>query len=426
MGFLGRHIVWGPVTMGLLVELCAAQSFDIGYFAPTLVGSGARATAMGSAGVAAVNDGMAAAVNPAALTRIAGSQALVAGRFTFGSFSAQPRSPLPQDVSLESSLGSDLTPEFVGVVFPLSASGRRVIGALAVTNILDLGRSTLFRWIVGREYPIRNYRDIEQTLNGGLYALTAAVGAELNTRTSVGLTVHFLSGRQKVEWTERTATEGVETVQKSWRQENKFSGLALEIGSTARVGKSLDLGLKLSLPHTLTFVHPSFTASARDSVLNDLNLKVPLFFALGTSFRPWARMCIALDFRWAPWSEAAFDTVGWVPRLRLPDAHSVHVGFEYLFPIREWLLPVRLGFHTDPRAEYQFAAQEPEHWGDPISGIALCGGLGVQSSLVSFDLSVDFGLSSYTGRNVFAEVPEGWKIKEQRIKVVFAAMVRVQ
>ncbi len=423
---LRRALLGFTAAMVCMADPCEAQSFDLKYFTPTAVGGGARATAMGGAGVAAVDDGMAAAVNPAALTRLASSQALVVGRFSFGSVSLHPRSPLPNDVSLEGSMGSELAPEFVGVVFPLSTSGRRIMAALAVTNLFDLSRSTLFRWVVGHEYPIKNYRDIDETSTGGLYALTCAIGAELNQRFSAGLTVHFLSGRHRVELSERSAVEGVESGQTTWRQENKFSGLSLQAATTAKVARSLDLGLKLSLPHTLTFVRPSPVHSADDTAGADFGLKIPLFLTVGAAFRPRNRVCLALDYRWAPWSKAKLDTADWVSGPSMPDAHSVHFGIEYQVPFREVLLPVRLGIRSDPRAEYQFAGEAAGHRGKPVRGVALCAGVGVQSVLVSFDLSVDFALSDYAGRNVFSEEPEDWRVKEQTVKVVFAATVKVQ
>jgi hypothetical protein len=45
---------------------------------------------------------------------------------------------------------------------------------------------------------------------------------------------------------------------------------------------------------------------------------------------------------------------------------------------------------------------------------------------MNFELSVDFGCSDYTGRNVFVEQAEGWSVKERNVRVIFAAAVRVQ
>ncbi|MCR4438937.1 MAG: hypothetical protein QHJ34_08065 [bacterium] len=409
-----------------LVGTCFCQQYDFSYFAPVAVGNGARALAMGGAGVAVVNDGMATAVNPAALARISGSRALVAGRFTFGGLSVDPSTPLPADVSLEGSLGSNLVPEYVGIVVPLSTMRRRITGSLAVRSMLDFGRSTLFRRIIGHEFPIKNYRDIEQTSTGGLYALSAALGAELNSRLAAGVTVNFLSGRQRVEWSDRAAEEGVEQEQGSWRRENKLSGFSLDVGCKANVSRFLDLGLKLSLSHTLTLVRPTLVAGGVDTTSADLNLKVPMFLTIGAAVRPAQRLCLAFDFHWAGWSKASLDSAITAPGLPLPDANSLHVGVEYLFPIREVVLPVRLGFHTDPRLEREFATEPSSHRGDAIAGLAFSAGAGIQSSRVSFDLSVDFGLSTYTGRNVFEEQAEGWSVKERTVKVVLAAQVKVQ
>lgn len=409
-----------------LIGACFSQQYDLSYFAPVAVGNGARALGMGGACVAAVSDGMAAAVNPAALTRISGSQALVAGRFTFGALSVHPSSPLPADVSLEGSLGSNLVPEYVGIVFPLSTSRRRITGALAVRGMLDFERSTLFRRIIGHQFPINNYRDVEQTRTGGLYALSAALGAELNNRLAAGVTINFLSGRQRVEWADRVAEESVERQQGAWRRENKFSGFSLDVGSTATVSRFLDIGLKLSLPHTLTFVRPTVVTNGVDSTSVDLNLKVPMFFTIGAAVRPSQRLCLAFDFHWATWSKASFDSDITVSGLPLADANSLHVGLEYLVPFKEVVLPVRVGFHTDPRLERQFATERPNHRGDPISGLAFSVGAGIQASPVSFDLSVDFGLSEYSERNVFEEQAQGWSVKERTVRVVFAVQVKVQ
>jgi len=413
------------ILMGL-TGVCPAQHYDFGYFAPVGVGNGARALAMGGACVAAADDGSAAAANPAVLTRIRSAQALIAGRFTFGALSLRPRSALPTDVSLESSLSSNLAPEFVGVTFPLSTVRRQITGALAVRGILDLNRSILFRRLVGREQPIQNYRDIEQTSSGGLYALSAALGAELSSRLSAGVAANFLSGRHRVEWVDRSASAGIEHEDGRWRRDNKFSGFSLDVGASARVSRFLDLGFKLSLPHTLAIVHPSYSTGGDDSTAADLNLKVPAFFTLGAAISPVQHLRLAVDYHLAPWSQAKVDTAIAVPGLPLPDAHSVHVGMEYRLPVKGLMVPLRLGFHTDPRLERQFSADVPSRRGDAIGGIAFTAGAGIQSPSMNFELSVDFGCSDYTGRNVFVEQAEGWSVKERNVRVIFAAAVRVQ
>ncbi len=403
-----------------------AQQYDFSYFTPLAVGNGARALAMGGACVATVADGSATSANPSALTRVAGTEALIAGRFTFGALSVQSGSPLPKDVSLEGSLGANLAAELVGVVFPLSSVRRRVTGALAVRSILDFGRSILVSQIVGREQPSKNYRDIEQTSSGGLYALSVAVGAELSDRFAAGMSANFLSGRHRLEWSDRLGQAGIEHEEGWWRRENKFSGFSLEAGATARVTHSLDLGLKLSLPHTLTIVHPSLATRVNDSTGADLNLRMPIFFTVGTAFRPVPRLSLAMDYRLAPWSKATLDSAITLPGLPLPDAHSFHVGMEYLFLSGQWTVPVRVGFHTDPRLERQFALDRPSYRGEAISGIAFSAGTGLQSPTASFDFSVEVGLCDYAARNVFAQPAEGWSVKERTFRVIFAALVKVQ
>ncbi|MGQ9559370.1 MAG: hypothetical protein ACUVWA_02555 [Candidatus Oleimicrobiaceae bacterium] len=403
-----------------------AQQYDFSYFTPLAVGNGPRALAMGGACVATVADGSATSANPAALTRVAGTQALIAGRFTFGALSLQSGSPLPNDVSLEGSLGANLMPELVAVIFPLSSVRRRVTGALAVRSILDLGRSILVSRIVGREQPSQNYRDIEQTSSGGLYALSVAVAAELSSRFAAGMSANFLSGRHRMEWSDRSTQAGVEQEQGWWRHENKFSGFSLEAGASSKVINSLDVGLKLSLPHTLTIVHPSFATRGNESTGADLNLRLPAFFTIGAALRPARRLCLAIDYHLAPWSKATVDSAITLPGLPLPDAHSFHVGMEYLFLAGEWMVPVRIGFHTDPRLEREYAQDEPSQGGEAISGIAFSAGTGLQSSTASFDFSVEVGLCDYTGWNVFVQPAEGWAVRERTFRVIFAAAVKVQ
>ncbi|MGQ9853519.1 MAG: hypothetical protein ACUVTG_08980, partial [Candidatus Oleimicrobiaceae bacterium] len=110
----------------------------------------------------------------------------------------------------------------------------------------------------------------------------------------------------------------------------------------------------------------------------------------------------------------------------LPDAHSFHVGMEYLFLAGEWMVPVRIGFHTDPRLEREYAQHEPSQGGEAISGIAFSAGTGLQSSTASFDFSVEVGLCDYTGWNVFVQPAEGWAVRERTFRVIFAAAVKVQ
>ena len=425
----------GPVNriyLSLLLILAipciiVGQEFTISHFTPEAVGYGSRALAMGNACIALANDANSIACNPAGLAHIYDSQAALYGRFTFGSLNPHLTASQARDATLETNTKSYLLPEFIGIIFPLSTSERNVVGGIAVRHNYNLNSSHQFKYVKGDPSAPDVLREIEDNSEGGIYSLSASVGTTIITNVNVGLNFNFFAGQQKISYTEKLTENQIEEIIASTSSEYKFSGFAIDLGVQARLHERVNMGFVVSTPYTLKLVSPTIESeSGEQTKYDDIGLKLPLFLSVGTGIKITDKLTCALDFRWYAWSRVTIDSTTDDNEIDLADVNSFHLGFEYIFNLdNKSVMPVRLGIHSAPRPAYQFNPDNADFRGDRINGTALCVGLGIHFNTVMLDISAQYCISNYNGKNLFSDSLSTWEINERRTAVVIGTIVKL-
>ncbi len=432
---MGRHILVLYVLLSVLCvhistggRLAHGQHIDLSNFSPVAVGYGGRALAMGGSCLAFVDDATAISCNPSGLTKVYNSQALFCGRFTFGSHQPHLSETAIDGAVLETARASRFVPELVALVFPLQQLNQNIVGGLAVREVFDLSHETLYKY--GNLDDVDGqHRQIEKKENGTLFSLSAALGAEIATNISMGVSFNFLSGRDENRYTANSATNGESFVDSMYVFENKYSGFSLDLGLTAAVAHNLSLGCVVSTPYTLHLVNIRETRDQSLSKLDDLRLKLPMFMSIGAAYRPLSQLLLSADMRWLSWSRVSVDSTSYSITLPFEDVNTFHLGLEYLFSFDDMVIPLRAGFHTDPKITREFSAEEVADASvsadAQIRGNAFSLGTGLHFSNVAIELSAQYSFSKYKAQNVFEPDGEAWAVDERITNVLLSVLVKI-
>lgn len=309
-------------TLVVLMVSCAlllAQGSELNFS-----GNGARAAAMGYAFTGVADDATAISWNPAGLTQLYSPEASVIGRFNFGSAEITGF----EDFGVESwdvESESNFKINFASLVFPFSVGKFNIVGGVAYRNQYDFASEVTQTISDGfNEY------EIYDVVEGGVNAISPALGIQFNEMFSAGVAVNILTGSEE--------GEGYDDLNGGeYEYASDYSGLSFDIGLLFRPSSIISFGANLNLPHDIT--------QEMDGM--EFDIDVPFFFSVGTGIRATDNFLIAFDYQSRSWSNSdIFKDLG----VDL-DLNSIHVGLEYLIQNGNAVFPIRAGFYTNPLLE---------------------------------------------------------------------------
>jgi opacity protein-like surface antigen len=171
---------------------------------------------------------------------------------------------------------------------------------------------------------------------------------------------------------------------------SKFSSTSFNIGLIFNFNK-VNVGLNVYLPYTVERDW-NYTITSSDS--NGTNtsqasgvdkLEIPAIFNFGVSFQPTSNFTAAIDYEYAPLSQAEFNLQVEDPTLRnYMDRHTLRVGLEYM-PAD--FLSIMLGYRNIPATFVPDGAADVESGPDANS---ISGGLSFHTFIGRFDLAYEY------------------------------------
>jgi opacity protein-like surface antigen len=369
----------------------------------TLNGNGARAAGMGYAFTGIADDATAISWNPAGLTQLQSMEASVIGRLSIGTASIDfPSGELSylfeyyndyddygatfMDVnSWDIEKASKFKINFASFVFPFQMGENNIVGGIAYRNMVDLSQE-LTQTGKGEYWQLNiynltltNFGDEELELfesnKGGINAISPAIGFQLNEMLSAGATLNFIMGKVETEYYREWKTYGLKV--ESDPYETEFSGTSIDLGILVKPNPQLSLGANLGLPYTLNI---------KEEEAEEMKLKVPFFYSLGAGFRATDNLLLAFDYRSRPWKKAEMEDVD--ENIFDYNANSIHVGLEYLMTSGESILPVRLGFYTEPLLLEDYNE-------DQIKNNVFTAGIGIIMGNIILDGAIEWAKTSF-------------------------------
>ena len=356
-----------------------------------LNGNGARAAGLGYAFTGIADDASAISWNPAGLTQLYGMEASLVGRFGFGSGEVTGFQDLGID-SWDLDLSSNFQLNFASFVVPFNVGNLNVVGGIAYRRMYDFS-SEVTQTISALGMDFEQYDKI----SGGINAIAPSIGVQINEMFSVGFTVNILTGGEEFEGDEKT--DGVIDAGTEYNFEQDFSGTAIDIGVLVKPSDQFSIGATLNLPHTRT-VEQKFDNFDPDP----FDVEAPLFYNIGAAFRATDQLLFAFDYHGRPVDGVEVKDP-FTGEMETPledyDFSSIHFGLEYLAGSGSSIIPLRLGFYTEPtfrldQNEDQIVANVfTVGAGLLLGNVILDASFEWASASAEFDLSDEFGIPDF-------------------------------
>jgi len=362
--------------LGVLCML-NAQNFN-------LTGAGARAAGMGGAFIGVADDATAIVWNPAGLSLLERPELSIVGRAIGESWKYEFR-----DDSTEFDQ-SHFVLNFLSIAFPFNFGERKITGALALQKQLDM--YDLDEWTEpdGVEYTKES--------TGGGNTFTFGFGSQIIPPLSLGFCGNLWMGKWEIK---EEGDNGYEN-----DAESEFSGF--NFGS----GVMLDLNnldTPIPLKFGVTFKSP-FDLIIDWKEGREVTVQMPSMIGFGGSYRIGEFFTFALDYEIRAYKdqEITYDDGSAPVTLSNYNLNQLRTGAEYLFVSDFAVIPVRVGFYTEPTT--QNLPEDNGSVGDQIIGNGIAFGSGLIFDKFSFDLSLS--ASGY-------EIDWGNEEKDTVTKVVF-------
>lgn len=316
----------GMLVAGLAVLVMVTGAVGANF---NLTGQGARAMGMGGAFIGIADDATAISWNPAGLAQLDRPELSLVGKFANQSSGFDPTSFSINGTqrTTTTSSNSHFVLNFASGAYPLKVKERNLSLALAYQQQLDFF-----------DIP-----DSNTTVTGGANTISPGVAYQITPQFALGAAANI--------WTGSTNTE-IKTSTQTITVKEPYSGLNFFVGGWGHV-KPVKLGAIIRTPLTITH-HNDITGipgTTRDPVSGDWKLKMPFMFGFGAAVEPTQNVTFAADFDMRPYSSAEFlDSAGVKDTsFHLKSITQIRVGGEYLLMLGAGIVPLRVGFRTDPR-----------------------------------------------------------------------------
>jgi len=254
---------------------------------------------------------------------------------------------------------------FASAAFPLVVAERNLVVAVAYQRLIDF-------------YYKDEDDDSEYEEKGGVDAISPGIAVQVTPQVSVGASVNIWTGHYDEKFTDKV------TPANSYDDKNvdKFSGVNFNIGLMGHFEKA-KIGAVLKTPLTLKDKYSYAGTDYTDK------LKFPMMFGFGVSFMPNENLTLAADYEIRQFSKLKLydDISGTEEQVEdIEDVNQLRVGLEYLVIQDFGVLPLRLGFRTDPWYERGLDNEK-------VTGLVFTGGLGVIIGNVWIDGAYELGMA---------------------------------
>ena len=353
---------------------------------PLPVGSGARALGRGGAFVAVADDATAASWNPAGLVQLERPECSIVGSYLSSTTSFSSHSPFLH-LGRESVGRTDLN--YLSVAYPFRVLRTNMVASLNYQQKFDFHRELrMTRRYEDRDWAIYSRDEVEFESSGGVGALSPALGVQVASNLSLGLSVNIFTdeffGRHA--WEERTCgiekgTFGPDSFTSTYESRQvfrNFHALDLTVGALWDVWEQDDrritLGLAFDTSYTAKVDRETtaraattrLTAGTVVSIVNEFprereefEIDFPMSLAAGVAMRFSDALSGSCDVTWTDWSsfeQRAPDGNRSLPiggdlaeGRHIQDAFDTSVGIEYLLFRERAVFPLRAGVFHEQR-----------------------------------------------------------------------------
>jgi long-subunit fatty acid transport protein len=380
------------VFAGLAVLALAASAFGDADW--NLTGQGARALGMGGAFIGICDDATALSWNPAGLAQL--DRPELSGVFKLETHKNyySPKSytydGTTYDLSSSTRSNTHFVVNFISGAFPLKVAQRNLTFAVAYQQQLDSyfssGDST--------------YKD-EQT--GGAYTISPGLAYQIMPQLALGAAVNIWTGSANEHYvTKPTATL-------DYTRKTPYSGLNFLFGAHAKF-KPVRLGVILRTPATLKY-HYDYSGTmptgwlSRLPVSGENKQKLPMMFGFGMAVDPTQNFTISADVDIRPYSNMeVLDSADVKDTTEhFPSNTQIRLGAEYLLMLHQAIVPLRVGFRTDPKTYFGWVVKTDTvggliyrkyvHDDKGVTGVAFTFGTGVAVKHFELDGAFEFAHS---------------------------------
>jgi len=395
-----RLVILAALLPSLLgFGLASAQEANFSF-----IGSGARARGMGGAFVGVADDATAISWNPAGLATLERPEASVVGLYSMNKYTAKAAfsSALLASSGFEEQFDqSHPVFNFASAAFPLVVTERNVVLAVAYQRLIDF------------YYEEEDDSTIWEE-KGGVDAISPGIGVQVTPQVSIGASVNIWTGHYDYKYTDKADPTNNEDEKDLY----KYSALNFNLGLMGHFQKA-KVGAVLKTPLTLK---EKYTLAGTDYTDK---WKFPMVFAFGVSFMPNENLTLAADYEMRAFSktklydditdtETALDDV-------FEDGHQFRLGLEYLV-IRDFgVVPLRVGFRTDPWLQKGLDDEK-------VTGLVFTGGLGIVVGNVWFDAAYEL-CSAKTETNADWDgdtLPDELSLKQTTHNIMVSAVVHFE
>ena len=409
--------IWwkGCVVLLALNTPLVAQSFQIDPQILYDSQNGPRASAMGGAYTAIANDATALSWNTAGLPEIKETRSFISSSLVFGDLEITPPQQSANNKTYRASRAESFSLEYIGFIIPLPLEKTNVVSSVAVRNLADLNDEYTISTV---DNGTNSSVDSTFKSRGGLFTLSAGLGVEVIKDLSLGTSLNFISGKK--DFRRQASTNVSNNKIENWTSwENKYSGFSIDFGVFWRASNILCLGSKMTFPHKINFTDVSYTGSDNNKrELNaDIYLKRPISFSYGLALQPARNLILAFDFNQRPWRKVILNMGDHENDRVYENAHSFHIGAQYTLVGKNYLLPWRIGFYTEPEQIFDYAAAEDDEKGEQVSSHFITGGLGLNTRKAQFGLSVNYQVLQY--RSDFGVPLSPFDVKHSKFRINF-------
>jgi len=332
------------------------------------IGSGARARGMGGAFIGVADDATAISWNPAGLATLERPEASVVGNYTMDSYKMEVQYTDPGLAGFDSDLSfSESHPSFNfgSVAFPLVVGERNLVLAAAYQRLIDIYLKLKMEF---------DGITMELEDKGAVAAISPAAALQITPEVSAGAAFNIWTGSEKIEMSMNGFEETL--------LDMDYSGFNVNFGLLARTEK-FSIGAVAKTPLTLK-------AKLKDAGSSEeMKYKFPFTFGFGAAVMPTENFTLAADVDIRPYSNTDLSN-GTTISAGYEDGTQFRVGLEYLIIQDYGVIPLRLGFRTDPWLSKGFDDEK-------ITGLVFTAGGGVMVGNVWLDAAYELGMAKSEG-----------------------------
>jgi len=330
-------------------------------------------------------------------------EASAVGNYTIDSykgeieFSDPSLAGLPSDVSFSQSHPSF---NFASIASPLVVGDRNLVLAAGYQRLLDLYSSLEYshEWDSAGTDPVLGYWEAGYHYNytfeqkGGVGAISPATAIQITPEVSLGATFNIWTGSSKIQ-EKQSESLYARLPDLAWDTSSvwdttltavdfDYSGFNVNLGVLARLEK-FSIGAVAKTPLTLK---EKFNVEGTDYINK---YKFPFTFGFGAAVMPTENLTLAADVDIRPYSNTDLSNDTTITDF-LEDGTQFRVGLEYLVIQDFGVLPLRLGFRTDPWLSKGFDDEK-------VTGLVFTGGAGLMIGNVWLDAAYELGMAKTEG-----------------------------